>query len=108
MEENNYGFLIMVKGRKQLVSSLIEANRNTFDVVRSCAIHSYKAYEKTFQAKLFGGDKEENFIHIFFNPSKQVAEWEQLEQKIDKYHVFPEKHINTDTKFGKGYHDFSR
>lgn len=106
IEENNYDFIIMVKGRKKLVSSLVEENRNTFETVRSCAIRSYKVYGKTVQAKLFDGDKAERFIHIYFNPSKQAAEREQLEQKIDKYRVFLEKHINTDTKFGQGYHDY--
>lgn len=106
MEENNYAFIIMVKGRKKLVSSLVEANRNTFETVRSCSIRSYRVYGKTVQAKLFESDKKDRFIHIFFNPSKQAAEREQLEQKIEKYRIFLEKHINTDTKFGKGYHEY--
>lgn len=106
MEDNGYAFIIMVKGRKKLVASLVEENRNTFETVRSCAIRSYKVYGKTVQAKLFENDKKDRFIHIFFNPSKQAAEREQLEQKIEKYRVFLEKHINTDTKFGKGYHDY--
>lgn len=106
MEENNYAFIIMVKGRKKLVSSLVEANRNTFETVRSCSIRSYRVYGKTVQARLFESDKKDRFIHIFFNPSKQAAEREQLEQKIEKYRIFLEKHINTDTKFGKGYHEY--
>jgi transposase len=106
MEENGYAFIIMVKGRKKLVASLVEENRNTFETVRSCAIRSYRVYGKTVRAKLFESDKKDRFIHIFFNPSKQAAEREQLEQKIEKYRVFLEKHINTDTKFGKGYHDY--
>lgn len=106
MEENGYAFIMMVKGRKKLVASLVEANRNTFETVRSCAIRSYKVYGKTVQVKLFESDKKDRFVHIFFNPSKQAAEREQLEQKIEKYRVFLEKHINTDTKFGKGYHDY--
>lgn len=106
MEDNGYAFIIMVKGRKKLVASLVEENRNTFETVRSCAIRSYRVYGKTVRAKLFESDKKDRFIHIFFNPSKQAAEREQLEQKIEKYRVFLEKHINTDTKFGKGYHDY--
>ena len=106
MEENGYAFIIMIKGRKKLVASLVEENRNTFETVRSCAIRSYRVYGKTVQAKLFDNDKKDRFIHIFFNPSKQAAEREQLEQKIEKYRVYLEKHIHTDTKFTKGYHDY--
>ena len=106
MEDNGYAFIIMVKGRKKLVSSLVEENRNTFETVRSCAIRSYRVYGKTVQAKLFDHDKKDRFIHIFFNPSKQAAEREQLEQKVEKYRVFLEKHIGTETKFAKGYHEY--
>ena len=106
MEDNGYAFIIMVKGRKKLVASLVEENRNTFETVRSCAIRSYRVYGKTVQAKLFDNDKKDRFIHIFFNPSKQAAEREQLEQKIEKYRVYLEKHIGTDAKFTKGYHDY--
>lgn len=38
MEENGYAFIIMIKGRKKLVASLVEENRNTFETVRSCAV----------------------------------------------------------------------
>ena len=105
MEDNGYAFIIMVKGRKKLVASLVEENRNTFETVRSCAIRSYRVYGKTVQAKLFDHDKKNRFIHIFFDPSKQAAEREQLEQKVEKYRVFLEKHIGTETKFAKGYHE---
>ena len=106
MEDNGHAFIIMVKGHKKLVSSLVEENRNTFETARSCAIRSYRVYGKTVQAKLFDHDKKDRFIHIFFNPSKQAAEREQLEQKIEKYRVFLEKHIGTETKFAKGYHEY--
>ena len=106
MEENGYAFIIMVKGRKKLVASLVEEHRNTFETVRSCAIRSYRVYGKTVQAKLFDGDKKDRYIHIFFNPAKQAAEREQLEQKVEKYRVYLEKHVGTDTKFSKGYHDY--
>lgn len=106
MEENGFAFVIMVKGRKKLVSSLVEANLNTFETVRSCAIRSYRVYGKTVRSKLYEGDGKERYIHIFFNPSKQAAEREQLEQKIERCRVFLEKHISTETKFAKGYHDY--
>ena len=70
MEENGYAFIIMVKGRKKLVASLVEENRNTFETVRSCTIRSYRVYVKTVRSKLFENDKKDRFIHIFFNPSK--------------------------------------
>lgn len=106
MEENGFAFIIMVKGRKKLVSCLVEKNLNTFETVRSCAIRSYRVYGKTVKAKLYESDAKERYIHIFYNASKQAAEREQLEQKVERYRIYLEKHIGTDTKFSNGYHDY--
>ena len=106
MEKNKFSFIIMVKGRKELVASLVDANRNTFETVRSCAIRSYRVYGKTVQAKLYEDDTKDRYIHIYFNPSRQAAEREQLEQKIEKLRIYLNKHIGTDTKFSKAYHDY--
>jgi len=108
MEKNQYSFVIMVKGCKDLVSSLVLQNRNTFESDRSCAIRSYKVYGKTVLSKLYDEDTENRCFHIYFNPSRQAAEREQLEQRIDKYRQFLEKHIDKDTKFGKTYQQYFR
>lgn len=106
MEDNGYAFIMMVKGRKELVASLVEEHRNMFETVRSCSIRSYRVYGKTVIARLYDGDTKERFIHIYFNPSKQAAEREWLEQHIDKYRIYLEKHIGTNAKFSKIYHHF--
>ena len=106
MEENNFSFIMMIRGRKELVSTLVDHHRNTFETVRSCSIHSYRVYGKTVQAKLYEDDTRNRYIHIYFNPSKQAAEREQFEQQIEKYRLFLEKHINTDTKFSLNCHRY--
>lgn len=106
MEENNFSFIMMIKGRKELVSTLVDQHRNTFETVRSCSIRSYRVYGKTVQAKLYEDDTRDRYIHIYFNPSKQAAERELFEQQIEKYRLFLEKHINTDTKFSRTYHRY--
>ena len=106
MEENNFSFIMMIKGRKELVSTLVDQHRNTFETIRSCSIRSYRVYGKTVQAKLYEDDTRNRYIHIYFNPSKQAAEREQFEQQIEKYRLFLEKHINTDTKFSLNCHRY--
>jgi len=78
MDENGYSFIMMVKGCRPLVSSLILENRNTFETDRSCSIRSYRAYGKTVTARLYEDDEKDRFFHIFFNPSRQAAERERL------------------------------
>ena len=97
---------MMIKGRKELVASLVEKHRNTFETQRSCSIRSYRVYGKTVQARLYEDDTRERYIHIYFNPSRKAAEREVFEQQIEKYRLFLEKHIDTETKFSKTYHDY--
>jgi len=106
MEDNGYSFIIMVKGRKSLVSELITAHRNTFETDRECAIRSYRVYGKTLIAKLYEDDNVDRYFHLYFNPSKQAAEREQLELLIERLGVFLEKHIGKDITLGSIYHEY--
>lgn len=106
MQEKHYEFVIMVKGCRPLVSSLIERKRGSFETKRNCSIRPYRVYGTTTREKLYPEDKEEQYFHIYYNPSKQAAEREQLEIKIDRYKEFIRKHIGTDQKFGKVYQDY--
>ena len=106
MDENGYSFIMMVKGCRTLVSSLILENRNTFETDRSCAIRAYRAYGKTVKARLYEDDEKERFFHIFFNPSRQSAERERLELQIEKYRQFLDKQIGTVNTFGKTYQKY--
>ena len=85
MDENGYSFIIMVKGMKALVSSLVTQNMHTFENSRDCAIRAYRVYGTTLQARLYVDDTRERYFHIYHNSSRQAAEREQLEQRIDGY-----------------------
>ena len=108
MDENGYPFIIMCKGCKALVSSIVLENRGSFETSRDSAIRSYKVYGTTVKARLYEDDTDDRYFHIYYNPSKQAAEREQLEQRIDKFRQFLDKHIGKEQKFGKTYHDFFR
>lgn len=51
MEDNGHAFVIMVKGQKDLVSSLVHEHRNTFETDRNCNIRAYRIYGKTDYVK---------------------------------------------------------
>ena len=106
MEDNGYAFIIMVKGRKSLVSGLITAHRNTFETDRACAIRSYRVYGTTLIAKLYEDDVAGRYFHLYFNPSKQAAEREQLEQLIERLSLYLEKNIGKDISLGSLYHEY--
>lgn len=106
LEENHYSFIIMVKGCKQLVSELIMQNRNTFETNRDCAIRTYRVYGKTVESKLYEDDTRERWFHMYFNPSRQAAERENLEKTLDKMKLFLDKHTGQAVTFGRLYHEY--
>ena len=106
MEDNGYAFVIMVKGRKELVSSLIEENLGTFETKRSNSIRAYRVYGKTVTSRLYENDTRDRYFHIYFNPSKQAAEREHLEQTWDKMTTFLDKHMGEVLTLGKTYHHY--
>lgn len=103
MEQGKYSFIIMVKGQKELVSSLVEDNRNTFETDRSYSIRAYRVYGKTVKARLYEDDTQDRYFHIYFNPSKQAAEREQLETQIDRFKLHMDKHMGEAVSLGKTY-----
>ncbi len=108
IDENDYSFIIMCKGCKALVSSLVLENYGQFETRRESAIRSYKVYGTTVSGRLYEDDAKDRYFHIFYNPSRQAAEREHLEQRIEKLRQFLDKHIGKDDKFGKTYQDYFR
>lgn len=101
IENNGYSFIMMVKGCKKLVASIVAEHRNTFETDRECSIRSYRVYGKTVVSKLYEDDTRDRYMHLFFSPSRQAAEREQLEQTVDRLATTIEKHIGTSLVFGQ-------
>ena len=108
IDENDYSFIIMCKGCKALVSSLVLENYGKFETKRESAIRSYKVYGTTVPGRLYEDDTKERYFHIYYNPAKQAAEREHLEQRIEKLRQFLDKHIGKEEKFGKTYQNYFR
>ena len=106
MDGNNYPFIIMVKGCKVLVSSIVEKNLHTFETDRDCSIRAYKVYGKTVFGRLYEDDVRDRYFHIYFNPSRQAGEREKLEQMLDKYKLMFKKHEGMEACFGKPCEEF--
>ena len=94
MDDNGFPFVIMIKGRKELVSALVLSNKNTFETNRDCNIHSYQVYGKSVRSKLYEDDEKERYIHIYFNVSKQAAERVQFEQALDRMKLKMDKGLD--------------
>ena len=105
IDDNGYTFIIMCKGCKKLVSGLVLENQGSFETRRESAIRSYKVYGITVPGRLYEDDTKVRYFHIYYNPSKQAAEREHLEQRIEKFRQFLDKHIGKPERFGKTYQE---
>ena len=106
IDDNGYTFIIMCKGCKALVSGLVLENQGSFESRRESAIRSYKVYGITVPGRLYEDDTQDRYFHIYYNPSKQAAEREHLEQRIEKFRQFLDKHIGKPERFGKTYQEY--
>ena len=84
LDDNGYGFVLMVKGMGKLVSELVLSRRGTFECSRACDIREYKAYGITVKAKLYAEDTRERYFHIYHGTGREHAEREQIEIRMEK------------------------
>ena len=84
MDRNNYDFVIMIRGMRNLVSELVAENRNKFEDVRSYHIAQFDVNGITVKKKLFESDDNERFFHIYYSTTKHAAERKELEGRIDR------------------------
>ena len=84
MDRMGYDFIIMMKGKKALVSDLVMEIKGIFEEDRRCSIRDYKVSGTTVKRQLYPSDEKERYFHIYYNESKQITEREHLEAKIDQ------------------------
>ena len=93
LDDKNYGFIIMLKGRKSLVAEIVMEKRNTFETARKNYIRGYNAYGITVERPLFTGETKNRYIHLYYNVKRQAAEQEALERALEKTKRELEKNI---------------
>ena len=92
MDSCGYEFIIMVKGKKRLVSELVLQHKGSFEVDRSCFIKGHRIYGKTIKAKLFADDKKGRYFHLFHSTALQHAQRSSLELELEKMGKMLEKY----------------
>jgi len=84
MDDNGYDFVIMVKGMKNLVSSLVLEVQGSFENDRRNSIRSFKVSGTTVKRKLYAGDNRDRYFHIYYDDGRKASEREKFEDKIDR------------------------
>lgn len=84
MDTKGYSFIMMVKGRKKLVSSLVLKYAGTFESDRNNYIWEFGVNGKTIKSTLFAEDKTPRYIHLYYSPQRNLEERRKLELGIQR------------------------
>ena len=84
LDSRKYSFLIMVKGRRSLVASLVLSVKGTFEDRSANTIWEYAANGTTLEAKLYSEDKKIRYFHIYYSTEKYASERSSFETCIKK------------------------
>lgn len=85
MDDNGYSFIIMCKGQKELVSSLILNVKGSFEDSIDNSIYQYHSFGTTVESKLYEGDNKVRYFHIFYSPEKANSEKQEIDKKLSMY-----------------------
>lgn len=96
IDANHFNFLIMVKGKKNLVRNLVGQKIGTFEDDMNCYIKKYGVYGTTIKHELFPSDMKERYFHIFYNAQKAAQERSKIEEDIGKMEDALKKMEHTD------------
>ena len=91
MDSCGYEFIIMVKGKKQLISELVLQHKGSFETDRSCFIRRHRIYGKTVQAKLYADDERDRYFHLFHSTALEHSQRSSLELELERMGKLLEK-----------------
>ena len=106
MDKCGYEFVIMMKGMKDLVKSLVLEVKGSFEESREYSIRDYKVSGITVKRQLYPSDKKERYFHIYYNDRKKSSEREAVEAKIDRMSEFLRTHEGMKLDLGKNFHKY--
>ncbi len=86
--ENGFTYLAMIKGKKDLISSIVRENMGTFENKNIYYIPQFNTYGITVERKLFASDDYNSFIHLYFNESRAAGERKQFLESIKSFNKF--------------------
>lgn len=103
MDKCGYSFVIMVRGMASLVNELVLEHKGTFESKRVNNIYEYGVYGKTVKHRLYAGDKNERYFHLYHSISKESAERAGIENRLNQMTLYLKKYQNKVKEFGPGF-----
>lgn len=106
MDKHNNPFVLMLKGKKDLVKKIIEEVKGTFEDNRSSAIRKYGVNGTTVKRTLYASDDKERYFHIYYSDERKASERALLETHIDRCSDILNKKLYTPYHLDKDYQKY--
>ena len=106
MDKCGYSFVIMARGMASLVNELVLEHKGTFESKRVNNIYEYGVYGKTVKHRLYAGDKNERYFHLYHSISKESAERAGIENRLNQMTLYLKKYQNKVKEFGPGFEKY--
>ena len=106
MDKCGYSFVIMVRGMASLVNELVLEHKGTFESKRVNNIYEYGVYGKTVKHRLYAGDKNERYFHLYHSIAKESAERAGIENRLNQMTLYLKKYQNKVKEFGPGFEKY--
>lgn len=88
MEQMGYGFLIMVKGMKNFIREIILENMGSFENKRSRYNDRFDVYGTTIERRIFDGEEQKRFIHIYYSDGRAYGEKQEIKQRVKRLKAY--------------------
>ena len=106
MDQHGYSFIIMIKGKKDLVKKLISENRGKFEKDRHNYIKEYGVSGFTVEHLLYEGDEKTRYFHLYYSYEKYTAERSALEDKLSRMERIMTRNKGKVREYSEEFHKY--
>ena len=82
MDDNQYSFIIMLKGMKSLVKDIVLQVKGTYEESWDSFILEYDVSGTTVEMPLFHCDDKTRYVHVYYSSAKAASEKMELTHKF--------------------------
>lgn len=84
LRDNGCGYLMMIKQKSEMVKSILDEVRMSLKLDYTNYVYGYNVRGITKSCKLFKDDKQDTYVHVFYDDTRAVKEVNQLLETIHK------------------------
>lgn len=103
MDDNQYSFIIMLKGMKSLVKDIVLQVKGTYEESWDSFILEYDVSGTTVEMPLFHCDDKTRYVHVYYSSAKAASEKMELTHKLAEMEKDMKKYMGTNKTFSDTY-----